>query len=305
MPGFDNHGGPGGPGGGPQGGPGGQQRGGFGGPQGGPGGQQHGGFGGPGGGQQHHDPAPKQEHHDPAPAPKPEPAPAPAPAPQPLPPLDVRGISASSDPREANNAICRAWQDVYAHYKGMNHPGEPEQRQLADRAREAIAALETLAMAMPDSHLECVLLYENCDEITDAVNGSYHYEKDPDRDHWSTKFMPMNARLEDNWDNKAEYHKDFLREDYYKLHPEQSAVLSELEGRAAEISAELGDLKDEKRSHGFFDFSGKKEVKERMKPVKEELANVQGQMNAIRRDADGYIKERLRDIGSSWARLDY
>ena len=177
--------------------------------------------------------------------------------------------------------------------------------QLADRAREVVAALDTLAMAQPDAHLEDILIYENCDEITDWVNGTRHYVQNPENDRWETKFMPLNARLDDNWDSKANYHKDFLREEYYGMNPEVSAQISELEAHAAELSADLGDLKDEKRSHGFFDFSGKKEVKERMKPVKDELANVNGQINGLKRGAEDYIGGRLRDLGASWARLDY
>ena len=79
----------------------------------------------------------------------------------------------------------------------------------------------------------------------------------------------------------------------------------DLQAQAAKIQEELDALKDEKKSKGFFNFAEKGEVKERMKPFKEELAQVNKQIGQVNGRVDDYIKERLAELGTSFTQLRF
>ena len=78
-----------------------------------------------------------------------------------------------------------------------------------------------------------------------------------------------------------------------------------LVAQAEEINGRLNELKNEKKSHGFFDFSGKREVKDRMKPVEDELRGVRGQISDLDRKVDKYVDQCLRELGQDHIRLDF
>ena len=59
-----------------------------------------------------------------------------------------------------------------------------------------------------------------------------------------------------------------------------------------------------KRS-SFFNFAEKGEVKERMKPVKAQLSEVEGQIRALDRVVDDYVEERIAELGSSFTILSF
>ncbi|MBQ6650100.1 MAG: hypothetical protein IJM67_02500, partial [Atopobiaceae bacterium] len=67
----------------------------------------------------------------------------------------------------------------------------------------------------------------------------------------------------------------------------------------------LAALRDEKSSHGFFDFSGKREVKDRMKPYQVQLNNLNAQIRKYDRMAEDYADDLLAELSRACIRLNF
>lgn len=219
--------------------------------------------------------------------------------------IDVASLGA----KETNNYVCRAWQMLMADYKALDHPSESQQKVLVARAQECLTLLDDAAMLDPNNHVLALLIYENCDEIVDSVRGTYHWVKDSEGE-WKRKSLDHSIRVEvpgqrESFDNKADARRKIIEQTYLDAHPDEVLQREKLVAQAAEINGRLDALKSEKRSHGFFDFSGKREVKDRMKPVEDELREVRGKISALDAKVDKYVEQCLRDLGQTHIRLDF
>lgn len=219
--------------------------------------------------------------------------------------FDVASVGA----KETNNYACRAWQMLLEDYKRLDHPSDSQQKLLVSRAQECLTLLDDAAMLEPDNHVLGLLIYENCKEIVSSAKGTRHYEQDAEG-NWKSKSLDFSVKVgipgqRESFDSKATAHRKFIEQAYLDAHPEEVLQREELVAQMDEINGRLNELKDEKRGHGFFDFSGKREVKDRMKPVEEELRQVRGKISELDGRVDKYVAQCLRELGQSHVRLDF
>ena len=92
-------------------------------------------------------------------------------------------------------------------------------------------------------------------------------------------------------------------QEFLDAHPEIVARQQELAQRESELNEILGELKDEKRSQGFFNFSGKREVKERMAPYKEELGQINREQSDYEKQMRDYAENKLRSVCPQFTRF--
>ena len=213
--------------------------------------------------------------------------------------------AANQGTRGINNYICLGWQLLLREYQALEHPTKEQQRELADRATECLLILDNSTWSEPDDHVLSLLVYRNCDEIIDSVKNTRYYEQDAEG-KWSSHSLPYDVKFtlpgqSESWEDKAAYHRGFLEKEYVSLYPEQWAQRGNLQRQAEDLQADLGDLKDEKRSKGFFNFAEKREVKDRMKPFKEELAQVRSQIRAIDDQVDAFVEDKLKALAANGA----
>ena len=219
--------------------------------------------------------------------------------------FDVSSVGA----REANNYACRARQMLLNEYKQLEHPTEAQQKRLVTRAQECLTILDDAAMLDPNNDLLSLLIYENCEEIVDSAKHTYHYIKD-EEGNWKRKSLDYSVKVSipgqrESFDSKIEAHRKVIEQRYLDAHPDEVFQREKLVAQAEEINGRLNELKNEKKSHGFFDFSGKREVKDRMKPVEDELRGVRGQISDLDRKVDKYVDQCLRELGQDHIRLDF
>ena len=173
----------------------------------------------------------------------------------------------------------------------------------------AECAQDGAALIEPDKYVQNTIIYKNCEEIEESVRDLDCYEMK--EGEWSRISFPVSssdlkiAGQSGSWKEKREGFEKAIEQEYLDAHPDEVATLDELKSMAAGIQAELDELKDEKKSKGLFNFSEKKEVKERMAPVKERLSGVNDQIRAIERNVEKYVDGRLDDLESSFVRLSF
>ena len=251
----------------------------------------------------------------PAPAANPEPA---KPAPlieefeaSPSGAFDPAKVTAAMSNRDINNYICQGFQQILADYEKLPHPTENALRPITEKAKACLAALNNAAMIDPNDHVADILIYENCAEIVDAMRHAKVHEKKEDGSYrTSTPLFTNSKALElpgekDSWSAKAKYHKQFLIDEYTASHPLDAEQIAELEQEKAQLEAELAVLKEEKKSKGFFNFSEKGEVKERMRPYEAKLSELNSRISAIRNGAENYIEDCLKSLSASFTRLSF
>ncbi len=227
-------------------------------------------------------------------------------------PMDFKPNSinvAALGARETNNYACRAWQMLLSEYKGVDHPGETRQKLLISRARECLTLLDDAAMLEPNNHVLCLLIYENCKEIVSSAKGTSHYVKD-DEGNWKRKSLDYSVKVgipgqTESFDKKIDEHRKILEQQYLDAHPDEVLQRERLVAQMEEINGRLDVLKNEKKSHGFFDFSGKREVKDRMKPIEDELRGVRSQISDLDHKVDKYVDQLVRDLGKTHILLDF
>lgn len=219
--------------------------------------------------------------------------------------LDVNAAGA----KEANNYACRAWQMLLAEYKKLEHPTEAQQKLLVTHAQECLTILDDAARTDPNNDLLSLLIYENCKEIASSAKGTYHYVQDSEG-NWKRKSLDFSVKVEipgqrESFDSLISAHRKVIEQRYLDAHPDEVLQRERLVAQTEEINSRLNELKSEKKSHGFFDFSGKREVKDRMKPVEQELRDVRGQISDLDRKVDKYVDQCLRELGQDHIRLDF
>lgn len=228
-------------------------------------------------------------------------------------------------PREINNEACRMMGETSQLYRREKHPGEQHMRAAADDAAACLAALDRAASVDLDAHAQNILIFENCRAIKGWLDGCWYYKPGKDGEDVRTSFrsagksafpMPIDrsaasslAALRDwhdvDWGARSQADREFLRNEYLNAHPENMQRRDELEGQVALAEAELGELKSEKKGKGFFNFSEKREVKERMEPVKEHLGSLRAQIREIDQMADNYVEALVDEVAASgFARID-
>lgn len=214
----------------------------------------------------------------------------------------------ATSPADVNNYVCKMWTGLVKEYKELEHPTQEQHAAMIERAKECLAALETAAGTMPGEVAALALIYGNCKEIVDdAEDLKYHVPKEPDG--WDKKGLGPFERIEipsqsKSWDAKYDEQYDILTAEYLELNPASAAEREELKTHEAALEEQLAELKDEKKGKGFFNFDAKREVKERMAPVKEELARVRSLIRDIDKAAERHADERIKALGVQFTILD-
>ena len=220
---------------------------------------------------------------------------------------------------QINNFVCQNFQRLMSDYKAIQHPSEQRQQQLVREAKECLIALDNAAMADPDNHLQDLLIYLNCDEIVDAVCGTTHWTQDSEGSWEQVHFAVKSRDLEipgqkDSWEKKATYHRDFVETGWLDTHESEMARRRALVEQAEQVQAEIDALKQQKKGLGFVANipligglinSEAKDLNERMKPFKEQLADINSQISEIDAMKKAFVDDRLRTLSASMTRLDF
>lgn len=204
-----------------------------------------------------------------------------------------------------NNYACQGWRMALGDYKKLEHPSKSRQDKLGEQATQALLLLDNAARLEPQNHLQNIVILSNCQEIASQAHSTSYYEKD-DEGKWRSHSFRLNVKLpgqSESWNDMIRFHSAFIEQIYREGHLDEVEERAALVARKDELDAQLDALKDEKRSKGFFNFSEKREVKERMKPYKEELSQVLGQIGDLDEKVDDYVEKRLKELETGFIRL--
>ncbi len=215
----------------------------------------------------------------------------------------------ATGPRGVNNYVCQAWQLIIEEYNSADHPDKQQHDNLTSRAKECLMLLNSAALIEPMNNVQNLVIFENCMEIEESVREAKFWEQTEDGT-WKSDTIGFFDKIEiagqdESWETKRDRYRDAVAQIYIAAHPDDAARKKELQEQAEGIHAQLNELKDEKRSKGFFNFKEKGEVKERMKPVKDELSAVNREINEIDRAAQDFVDQQLKDAGSAYVCLDF
>ena len=205
-----------------------------------------------------------------------------------------------------NNYACQGWRLLLDGYKRIEHPSKQQQDELGKRAREVLVLLDNAARIDPENHLQNLLILDNCKAIASQAHQTDYFDKDSEG-KWHRHSFALDVKMPGqsaSWDELIKFHKSFLQERYRNNHPEEVNERAALVAQRETLETQLAELKDEKRSKGFFNFSEKREVKDRMKPFQQELALVNRQITALDNKVETYIKERVAELGSGYIKLN-
>ncbi len=215
----------------------------------------------------------------------------------------------AAGPRGVNNYVCQAWQLIIEEYNSDEHPNKEQHDHLTARAKECLMLLNSAALIEPANNVQNLVIFENCMEIEESVREAKFWEQAEDGS-WKSKTIGAFDKVEiagqdESWEKKRDTYRNAIAQIYVAAHPDDAARKTELKEQAEGIQAQLDELKDEKRSKGFFNFKEKGEVKERMKPVKEELAAINREIYEIDRAAQNFVDQQLKDAASAYVCLDF
>ena len=218
-------------------------------------------------------------------------------------------LTADMGLRGVNNYVCQGWQLMLDEYEKIEHPTKEEHEKLINTAKACLLIMDNACMADTSQYVYNAIVYRNCTEIVEsACDAEFHEQKEDGT--WKKDSLTFESKLnlpgqKESWDDKYQAARARIVEEFENANPDNVAARQQLAAKESEISEELGDLKDEKRSKGFFNFAEKREVKERMAPVKEELAQVRSQIRDLERVIDKYVEERLDEHAGSYVMLDF
>lgn len=229
--------------------------------------------------------------------------------------LNVKTLSAG----QMNNYACQAFQLLMSEYNAEAYPSEAKQKELVAKAKECLILLDNAAMSEPQNHLQDLLIYENCSEIVDAVRATSYWTQDAEGNWEKTYRNVTPSQLEipgqkDSWEKKATYHRDFVETEWLNTHESEVAERRALKEQIDQNQAEIDALKQEKKGLGFVANipllggllnSDAKDINERMKPYKQRISELNGQIAVIDRAKSDYVDDQLRTAGASLTRLDF
>lgn len=217
--------------------------------------------------------------------------------------------SQANDPQLINDYVCRGWSKALDAYKDIEHPDQEEQQKLVATAKNCLAALNSATTFDSGNCAQTAVLYDNCRQIVRAAKNTNCYTQNDDS-AWKRNSLPLSTDFKvvgqsESWDKVYEKCEAVLEQEYYVVNPAELEARTQLATQEAQLALELDELKTEKKSHGFFDFSGKREVKERMAPLKDQLGNVRSQINAISRRAKDFAELKIDEYAraNSFMRL--
>ena len=238
-------------------------------------------------------------------------------------------ITALADPRDINNAACNIMVEAVQRYKQVSHPDAAALRELVADATACFAALDRASSIDLNAHAQNVLIFENCAEIRKLLGSCCFYKEDQDGKEVRTYFrstkkedfpMPVeplrsttsgSGAVKDwrdvDWRARSQADREFLRNGYLNAHPETMARKEELAQLIDAVESQLDSLKAEKKDKGFFNFAEKREVKDRMEPAKEQLADLRSQAHEIDQITDNFIDACVDELVKTggFERLDF
>ena len=221
---------------------------------------------------------------------------------------EAQKASAPQTPAEINNIVCDSWKKAVSEYKAIEHPTQEQHQVMVDRAKECLGALDAAALSQPDAVVQAAVIYTNCKEICSSARGlKYHVQNE--KGEWDKKGLGAFDKMElpgqsASWDAKYQEQHDYLVADYLRQNPELLERRTQLSAQEAQLEEQLGELKDEKRGKGFFNFDAKREVKERMEPVKQELGQVRSQLREIENASDKHVRQLIEAMRSQMKLID-
>lgn len=211
--------------------------------------------------------------------------------------------------RAVNNYICQAWQLIIGEYNALDHPGKEQHDILVTRAKECLSLLNSAAMLEPGNDPQCLLIYTNCCELEESVTDAEYWEKAEDgswKSHSLGFFGDVDLPGQDeSWESRRDRYHDAIAQAYMRTRPDLVERKGKLQAEIAQVQQQLDALKDEKRSHGLFDFKGRGEVKDRMRPVKDQLRGLESQVRDIDEAAGEFADQQLERISGAYVRLDF
>ena len=215
----------------------------------------------------------------------------------------------AAGPRGVNNYVCQAWQLMVEEYNALEHPDKAQHDNLSARAKECLMLLNSAALLDPANNVQCLVIFSNCTEIEKSVRDAKFWKQEEDGS-WKSETIGHFDKVEiagqgESWESKRDKYREALIQLWVQAHPDDQARKQQLQNEAATIQSQLDELKDEKRSKGLFNFKEKGEVKERMKPVKEQLAGINSQIHAIDKAASDYAASQLEAASSAYVTLDF
>lgn len=215
----------------------------------------------------------------------------------------------AAGPRGVNNYVCQAWQLIIDEYNTIEHPNKQQFDALVSRAKECLMLLNSAAMLDPNNNVQNFIIFDNCMEIEESVKEAKYWEQAEDGS-WTSDTLSFfddvkAAGQSEGWEEKRDAHQDALEQIFFAGHPNEVAQKQQLQEEAAGIQEQLNELKDEKRSKGLFNFKEKGEVKERMRPVKDQLAQVNSQIREIDNAAEDYAEQQVKAASNAFVRLDF
>ena len=209
----------------------------------------------------------------------------------------------TNDPKLINDYVCRGWCEALDEYKKIEHPDQEEQQKLVAVSKECLEALNMATTLDIGNIVQTAVIYDNCRQIVKSVKNTNFYTQNDDGS-WRRNSLPLStdfkvAGQSDAWDKVYEKIESMIEQEYYQVNPEELNARSQLATQEAQLQQELDELKSEKKSHGFFDFAGKREVKDRMAPVKDQLGEVRSQLNTISRRAQDYAELKINEYAQA------
>ena len=198
---------------------------------------------------------------------------------------------------------------VIDEYKKQEHPTIDDLDKVVVRAKECLMALEKAALAEPEKYVQNALIYGNCIELVNSVERLDCYEQK--EGNWKRVFSPLKYGAlklpgqNESWEDKQKVATAAIEDEYINAHPEEVEQRAELCKQADEIQQDIDVLKAEKKSKGFFNFSEKREVNERLNPVKDHLSEVKAKIRALDNNIERYVTERIGDLETSFIRLNF
>ena len=203
----------------------------------------------------------------------------------------------AGDPISLNNHACDVWKAQLAEFKKLEHPSKEQREELAGKAVDVLTVMRNAANLDPGNDVLNLAIFTNCCEVVDSVRDTKYWDKNSEGEWRSHSFSPDTKltlpHQTDSWTTMRDNCRNSIKRDFMSANPELKAQREDLAARAAELEAKIEELNEEKKSHSFFDFAGKGEVKDRMRPYKEELGEVNRRIYDIDKQATKYVEGLL------------